>query len=206
MHIFREPNSADVPALMQARLHNNPHVLGNFRNWILAAQWLIDCTTDEWIMICEDDITWARNACNVLEYDLARIKPGSWHAISLYCPDRMAKLIDTHGQGFGEGLTYGWYSVSAGKKMWGAQCLVFARSDLVNILRSEHIRNTWRDSNASTKNIDLHISEAISQMGKTILYRIPCLVDHVLGDKNSSLYGDKARPGLVTKYFKDPAC
>lgn len=207
MHIFREPRSADVPALSQARIHQNPHTMGNFRNWVMAAQWLLENTTDNWVMMCEDDITWARNACSVLEYDLARIKMDTAaNAISLYCADRMAQYIRGTGQGSTNGLAFGWYHIASGKKMWGAQCLVFARPWLRDLLDCPYMKEVWATSKADTKNIDLHVSESITKRGKTILYRIPCLVDHKLGDQNSSLYGKTDRPKLRTSYFKDPAC
>lgn len=182
----------------------NKTKLGNLRNWNEAAKTLLRYTTEPWLMICEDDITWARNACDVLQHDLAIIKHEAIGAVSLYCPQRMAKLIEQAYPSANRvsGLAYGWYRVAIGRKMWGAQCLVFKREWLEKLLGHPTWCGVIADL-AIDKNVDAWIAQTIWDMDRTILYRIPCLVDHTLGDRNSSLYGDRDRPELRTRYFRE---
>lgn len=204
--LFAEPNSTNVDFAVRCPVHlslvTNPEKMGNFRNWNNAARTLLRHTADPWIMICEDDITWAGNAMEVLEYDLPRFNMGKCGAISLYCPDRMASLIS---QQIGhQRLQYGYHACVIGKKMWGAQALVFRREWLEQIIGHPFWADKLSDP-AVDKNVDAWVAETIYQQDKRLAYRIPCLVDHVLGDQNSTLYGDKDRPNLRTHYFKERA-
>ena len=59
----------------------------------------------------------------------------------------------------------------------------------------------WHADQRNDKNIDAWVAKSIEERGREIVYRIPCLVDHEMGDNNSSIYGAKERPDLRTTYF-----
>lgn len=179
----------------------NPRKLGNLRNWWGAFSWLLSATDSPWLMICEDDITWAENASQVLKQDLA-----TWDLtkragmLSLYSPRRMTKVIESVYSP-GTRLSNGWYGITMGRKMWGAQCLVLHRKEAEALMECGYMKAVLSDV-TKTMNVDAHIAESLMLRQKQIFYRVPCLVDHTLGDLNSSLYASKERPELRTNYFE----
>ena len=180
-------------------VHMNKPRQGNFRNWVLAMKTLMRDTAD-WYMVCEDDITWATAAAVVLEKDLSRFTlDGYCGAISLYCPQRMSRVLERDYNN-GKRLTQGWYGASLGHKTWGAQCLLFHRMQAAELMSHQSFM-AWHNDPRNDKNIDAWIARSIAERGREIVYRIPCLVDHDMGDNNSSIYGTKERPELRTTYF-----
>jgi len=97
-------------------------------------------------------------------------------------------------------LQRGWYGSSQGKKTWGAQCLVFSREQARELLSCK-IFNGFLNDYRWDKNIDAIIGQSLGNRGLHIAYRIPCLVNHTLGEGNSSLGYADVRPDLRTKYF-----
>jgi hypothetical protein len=201
-HIFAEPGSQDVPMATSVKVHRNPERLGNFRNWARALSQLL-MVNEAWLMVCEDDIRWARGARDVLENDLYRWqrKDDDIGAISLYLPIRMSKVIETT---YGVPLMRGWYPLNLGRKTWGAQCLVLRRTWAEMLLQDQVLLDLLADP-SKDKNVDAHVAEALSRRGRSIMWRVPCLVDHAFGDGNSSLGYSPDRPQLKTKYFKETA-
>lgn len=177
----------------------NREPLGNFRNWVQALQTLLlDNASDPYLMVCEDDITWHPEAANVLHHDLM-LKPPMKDigCLSLYTPNKVVShLKGTFNPSFEQA---GYHGASQGKHTWGAQCLVFTRQQARELLSNDLFREKLQDP-SRTKNVDRFIGEAFEAVGKKIYYRVPCLVNHDMGDNNSSLgYGD--RPSLRTNYF-----
>jgi hypothetical protein len=196
--IFAEPGS-DIPVCDGCHIVQHKTVRGNFRNWVFALQALA-ATTAEWIMICEDDIQWSRDAMKALEHDLARfVTQSSAGALSLYCPIRMSKVLEKK---YGTPLVQGWYGLNLGRSTWGAQCLVFHRTWAMSLL-TDRVLKSYLDDPHWHKNVDALIADVIARSGREIMYRIPCLVDHTFGDGNSSLGYKPDRPELRTKYFRD---
>lgn len=200
IYIRAEPDTPTISTDVDVTIWRNEQKLGNLRNWVACAEELLYWeTSDDWVMICEDDITWARNAHDVLQYDLRHQDFVNVQAISLYCADRMARLIKPDMR-----LVYGYHPISVGKQMWGAQCLVMRKDWLSDLLACDYFKAKLGNPELD-KNVDRFIAESAQQRALNIAYRIPCLVDHIMGDRNSSLYGDKDRPLLRTHFFKDPA-
>lgn len=173
--------------------------LGNLRNWAKCLQILYASTKAQWLMVCEDDITWASRAASALHAELDHIANlASAGGYSLYLPARMSSRAEQLSAG---DLKRGWHweGLQIGKSMWGAQCLLFTRAQAGEVLRA--LAPILHDPR-HTKNVDAWVSDAINRAGRRIYWRVPCLVDHVLGDGNSVLYPDKQdRPNLRTKYF-----
>ena len=183
------------------RIIKNASRLGNLRNWVNALRYLTKVTEDEWLMVCEDDISWANNAAAILRYDqgTSGTRP-STGMISLYCPVRMSKVLERdHARG--GTLAYGWYGASLGKSTWGAQCLVFHRNWALQLLADANL-HTYLADLSRDRNVDAIVADVVNRRGREVVYRIPCLVDHTFGDANSSLGYKDDRPNLKTKYFK----
>lgn len=172
---------------------------GNFRNWVHALRTIMIDTAD-WYMVCEDDITWSTAAAVVLAKDLSNFALDKYcGAVSLYCPHRMAKILERDYANGGR-LTQGWYGANLGHRTWGAQCLLFHRMHAIELMGHDSFKS-WHANPRNDKNVDAWVAKSIEERGREIVYRIPCLVDHEMGDNNSSIYGDKVRPELRTNYF-----
>jgi GR25 family glycosyltransferase involved in LPS biosynthesis len=183
------------------RVIRNPTRLGNLRNWAAALSYIFTRTDAPYLMVCEDDITWAEHAYSALMMDLQAYAQSQsikrTGAISLYCPIRMSNDIEA----MNGPLKRGWYhSPRRGMKTWGAQCLLFTRRHAHDLLSDPRF-NEYLKTPKWTKNVDGIVAQCINERDLFIAYRIPCLVDHDLGDGNSSLGYANDRPNLKTKYF-----
>lgn len=201
LHVFAEPGSdLCVSNGVYTEIHDERK--GNFKNWVFALTQLLTRYDEEWLMVCEDDISWAHNASDILEYDLRKFdRRGQAGAISLYCPIRMSKVLERDYMA-GQPLPYGWYGARLGRSTWGAQCLVFHRDWALQLLNDKVLLSFIADPRWD-KNVDALVAETINRKGREIVYRIPCLVDHTFGNANSSLGYKPDRPELKTRYFKD---
>lgn len=186
-------------------LLRNEKPLGNLRNWTRCLRCLVDRSSDgDWICVCEDDITWVRHCRSALERDLRDLSISSClrqaGALSLYFPIAMSSIIEKDGSP----LNDGWHASTRGIKTWGAQCLLFTKKMAIDLL-SNQVFCTYLNDPKWTKNVDGVVAESLVKFGLNILYRVPCLVDHSLGEGNSSLgYADE-RPKLRTRYFRGSA-
>lgn len=174
--------------------------LGNLRNWVDALGHLHATSTEPYLMVCEDDITWADNAFVALEDECRYI--GSLEragAYSLFLPVRMAKL---HERTVGHAMHPGWQKagMQVGNKMWGAQCLMFTRAQAEWLLR-ESLLVTYTSNPKWTKNVDAIVAHCLNTANRNIYWRNPCLVNHTLGEGNSSLGYPIDRPNLRTHNF-----
>lgn len=179
--------------------------MGNLRNWHRALHILYYQTQAEWLMVCEDDIEWAKGAHEALLHDLnlfaVSLSFNKVGAVSLYCPIRMSGDMEKL---YGGRLTRGWYGARKGMKTWGAQCLVFSRKQASMLLNDVGLQ-TFLNNKKWNKNVDAIVAECINSHSREIAYRIPCLVDHTYGDANSSLGYRDDRPNLKTAYFTGEA-
>ena len=198
VYICAEPG---VDPVVADKVHfvQNEMCLGNLRNWHRALSLLFTVTTDNWLMVCEDDISWAAKAANVLERELNTIAAvpsfARVGAMSLYLPRRHSKHM--------KGIRAGWNPGGLGPGTWGFQCMIFSRAQANWLLNTQHFKGYLADTKWS-KNIDRIVGETILIEQREILYRVPCLVDHDLGDANSSLGYRDDRPNLKTDHFVGP--
>lgn len=177
--------------------------LGNKLNWDRALSVLVtQAEPGEWLMVCEDDIAWAKGSAVALTMDLAALMQSqalaknNVGALSLYAPRK-------HTNGAGK-LADGWHhaNMQYGRKTWGAQCMLFTYEQAVWLQSNETYRG-FMVNQKMDKNIDLILGTVINGAGRNIMYRIPCLVDHIGGD-NSSLGYAPGRANLETDYFRGP--
>lgn len=180
---------------------------GNLHNWHRALRNIfLYCRDADWLMVCEDDISWASRSFEVLMNDLELFRQSkkfaSTGALSLYCPVRVSNDIERmRGNA---SLLPGWYPINHGMKTWGAQCLVFSRAQAERLLACRTFDAFLRNGKYN-KNVDAIVAESIRSRGLAIGYRIPCLVDHEFGEGNSSLGYKDDRPALKTRYFSEIA-
>jgi hypothetical protein len=181
-------------------IRNEVH-LGNKLNWDRALSMLVvQSGPDDWLMVCEDDIVWQAGAAEALGRDLemlvAEKRMMNVGALSLYAPRKHTKDAGPLRDG------WHWDKMQHGRKTWGAQCLVF-RTAMAVALQEDLSYRSFMLNEKVNKNIDLIIGTVINNAGRNILYRIPCLVDHI-GAGNSSLGYAEDRPNLVSDYFRGP--
>lgn len=201
--VFSDGPFSGLPCGDVMMVRNTPP-LGNFRNWVRALQFVYKKSDADWLMICEDDIVWAKGSWKVL---LEETKPGGLlytlpqlGAVSLYLPIRMSKLLE-NGRTLAPRNGYHYLRMQVGLKMWGAQCLMLPRAEARRFLEGRGLdhyieRPRWK------KNVDGIVADVMQTMGLRIYWRIPCLVDHTpLGEGNSTLGYADDRPNLRTKYF-----
>lgn len=190
----------------RVRILDNEVCLGNKLNWTRALSVLVSgAAMNDWIMVCEDDISWAVNAARDLDEALVEIyrRPGAVDragVFSLYTPRRVSALIGIHGR-----IAPGWYStgLQMGKRTWGAQCYLFSWQMAVDLLSNAEFKDIMADRTRD-KNIDAFIGQCVNNMGRDVVYRVPCLVTHDLGRANSSLGYRDDRPQLETDCFRGP--
>lgn len=185
------------------RIVVNRPALGNLRNWVLALRTLVRDTDSRWLMVCEDDIVWAEHSCSALLFDLRSLEHSAGYAtvgaMSLYFPIHDSRDVEVGGL-----LTRGWHrGPRKGMRIWGAQCIVFSRAQAEALLVDNQLVAFLADP-ARTKNVDAIVAKCIHDRDRDILYRVPCLVDHV-GEANSSLGYKPDRPSLRTRYFTGQA-
>lgn len=191
------PVRNEVRDTTNARILSNIRPLGNLRNWAHALKTIFEWSHEDWYMICEDDITWAQGSMAALVSDLDWLvkKDG---ALSLYCPINISNYIERFTSG---PIHPGWYpGERKGMKVWGAQCFAFSRANAERLLNDIQFQS-YLVNPKYHKNVDAIVAKCIHDMGHDIWYRIPCLVNHDLGDANSSLGYPDDRPKLRTKYF-----
>ena len=85
--VFAEPG---VPPLVSEGVEFLPNEtkLGNLRNWVRALSCLLKDPEGKWLMVCEDDIVWAKDSYAALERDLPSLMLDGARSgcISLYLP------------------------------------------------------------------------------------------------------------------------
>ncbi|RPH72731.1 MAG: hypothetical protein EHM78_02175 [Myxococcaceae bacterium] len=187
-------------------VRRNVPLLGNLRNWLKALRTLVEITQEPFLMVCEDDILWAKNSHRALRDDLFNIQ--TWEGfgcLSLYLPIRMSKMCEKaeSTSRLRDGIHS--HGMQIGFKMWGAQCLVLSRASAHALLDSAELHNYLEGPKHWDKNVDGIVSACFQAIGLTMFWRVPCLVNHTLGEANSSLGYPPDRFELTTKYWTGDA-
>lgn len=175
----------------------NDPPLDGIKNWYKACRALLDETGAPWLMLLEDDVTWARGAAEALYRDLESLEPATTGYLSLYLCRHVAKFIrrEKHLRV----LPRGFHDASGmGGRCWGSQAYVLSRSSAEKLLADGIFKTMVQ---VRWKNRDLLVSGTLSRLGRKLLYRVPCLVDHRLGSANSSLTKKGVMPDLLTDYW-----
>lgn len=170
----------------------NEPALGGLKNFCHALAALVE-TEAPWLLLLEDDTTWAGGSAKALREDLARIDPESVGYLSLYMHSSVARGLERGRRGLGAG----WHECRLGWKSCGSQAYLFPVEGARNLLADGQFQD-YRDNWAKNRNRDNVTSKCLQDMGLRRLFRVPALVDHALGAGNSSL---RTKPPRNGRYF-----
>jgi hypothetical protein len=143
-HVFHEPNCPGYLNKSKVYVHENETTKGCVYNWLDSATWMLENTSQPFIMMCEDDILWidgARKSIDTLLKVLTGQIPNTMVLdklplskigfISPYCSDPNAPA-KTRGK-----RDTGWRPARYRSAGWcGALSLIFPRASLEKLVRN----------------------------------------------------------------------
>jgi hypothetical protein len=192
-HVMQTPHH--IPPLTIIR--NDPP-LGGLKNWCQALQLLIERTEARWLMVCEDDITWAPGAAAPLEHDLNMLDGRPVGYVSLYIARKVSREIEQRKQV--RRLSPGLHRSELGEGVWGSQAYVLPRTTAAALL-ADPTFDDLRRNYVKNRNRDGIVSGALHRMGLPLFFRVPALVSHKLGEANSSLREKPVQQSLLCDYW-----
>lgn len=142
-------------------------------NWIDAARTTLSRTRAPYILLCHDDVQFAKCAAASLHWALNNLSVPhqDWGYASLFTPEH--NVID-------RAVTRGWQPIPVGAAAWGALALCFCRESLQIVLD--------RTTNAACdeQGFDLWIAETMQAASRICFQHVPSLSRH-LGDGISTI-------------------
>jgi hypothetical protein len=164
LHLFCEPGMGHIRPLPRVVVHRNPIRRGMVGNWRRCLEWLVEHTSAEFLMVCEDDVRFCRGARAAWE---AVVDPsaevGFW---SLYTPARDRPLV---------GDTPGWSMSNRGRDAWGTQAMCLPRASAQILLHDE----PFRTEDQLRGPTDALVADCFLKVGLACFYHNPSLVDHI---------------------------
>lgn len=166
-------------------LINDP-IRGCLGNWVQALDLLLRLTTETFLLVLQDDVTWCANG-------RALLADAPERACSLFLPRRVARYLQKRR---GEPvLAQGWLESDMGWSTWGAQAFMLHRPIAAQLMADAQFLRFRRDC---YKNVDRIVPKCLLDLGIPIHYRNPGLVHHAAGSANSSLGNKPVQPSLET--------
>jgi hypothetical protein len=99
VQLFCEPGTAEIRALADVVVHRNDVRRGVLGNWAHCLSWIFRHTTADYLMVCEDDVAYARGARSAWQMAVAEFdRVGFWSLYTAVYPPWM----------FGNSLTGTW--------------------------------------------------------------------------------------------------
>lgn len=178
-------------------VHNSPP-LGGLKNWCQALQLLLERTEARWLLVLEDDITWAAGARAALERDLVTLEGRPVGYLSLYIARKVSREIELRKHV--RRLTPGMHQSALGEAVWGSQAYAIPRATAEALL-GDPAFDDLRRNYQKNRNRDNIVSGALHRLGLPLYFRVPALVDHRLGSANSSLREKPVQQSLLCDYF-----
>jgi predicted O-methyltransferase YrrM len=164
VHLFCEPGTPELRPLPEVVVHRNSTRLGVLGNWRHCLAWLVDHTSAEYLMVCEDDVAYARGACRAWHRALdASGRVGFW---SLYTPRRDRPLV---------GHQAGWVASNRGRNSWGTQGMCFPRSSAQLLLEYAPLRTEDQFRGPT----DAIVAQCFLEADLPCYYHNPSLADHL---------------------------
>jgi hypothetical protein len=164
VHLFCEPGTPEIRPLFGVIVHHNEKRLGVLGNWAHCLAWLLNHTTAEYLMVCEDDVAYARGARMAWLRALGDFdRVGFW---SLYTPQRDRQLV---------GHKAGWVASNRGRDNWGTQGMCFPRSSAAILLDYPPLNNEDQFRGAT----DAIVAQCFVEAGLPCYYHNPSLADHL---------------------------
>lgn len=201
VHVFADGQVEDVDGV---RMWHNEPPLGCFQNWAHAVETLLRVERRaDWLLILEDDVWWCDGAREAIERDVVSLDPSVVGYLSLYLSRRVSRSLELHAGG--GRLRDGIYGTRIGGQCWGSQAYLMPRLSAQALLAWPAFKKRRADLTRSRER-DTFVSDCLDRMGRTLLYRVPCLVNHELGaNDNSTLWTADGRTRLGTDYFRGHA-
>ena len=165
IYVFSEPDS---PALGgNIKQFFNSRTFGCFRNFYHTLNWMIENTDSDYILMCQDDVIYNKDARKKLDQALKLKNIGY---ISLY--------LSNHDKRLAEGKTEGFYEHTIGFNpcFWGALSLCFSREAVTHMVEHPKYLDHYRNRN---DRVDCIVSEVMKQMGASMYYPVPSLTTHI---------------------------
>jgi hypothetical protein len=164
VHLFCEPGTPPLRPLPDLIAHPNPERLGALGNWRHCLGWLCEHTAADHLLVCEDDVAYARGARAAWERGLGLPGPvGYW---SLYTPRRDHPLV---------GHAAGWVAANRGRDAWGTQSMCFPRAAAELLLRYPALAH--EDQLAGPT--DALVAQCFREARLPTYYHNPSLTDHL---------------------------
>lgn len=180
VRLFAEPDAPvpDAPGLI---VHRNAARLGIWGNWSSAARRVLADTDAPFVLLCEDDVRFARCAAPALQHAIDTLPREGWGYASLYTA--------RHNLPFAGGSA-GWRELPVGPGTWGALAWCFTRAGLAAILDAPAVR-----FHALSDGTDMVVSVAAKELGRRCYFHVPSLGDHTGGDNSTE--GHRHYPGAA---------
>lgn len=177
-------------------LVNDADKIGPLPTWVRALTTLVEQTNDLFLMVVQDDASWAIGARAALDRELDQLGLRATQAglLSPFLVDKVAREI-THGGNLGPG----WHPSRLGYSSGGALCYILPRKSAEALLSDDGFREIIK---THERNIDRMVPGRLLDLGFETLYRYPSLVHHRLGSGNSSI---KPKKPHDTHHFRGVA-
>ena len=187
---------AGLPGPVQLEVNDPPR--GGLRNWLHALRRAVAVFPDPWIGVLEDDVLWAAGAAAALrsELNVRRPMPDLGY-LSLYLSRKVSRPIERSA---GRRLAPGWHESKLGQACWGSQGYVFPRGLAVQLAQSLEFERVVL-GHVKNRNRDGIVSGFLARKGLRLLYRVPSLLSHELGQANSSLADKPVQQSLLCDYW-----
>ena len=164
VHLFCEPGMPELRPMARVVVHRNPVQRGVIGNWSHCLRWLVDHTSADFLMVCEDDVEYCRGARTAWENSACELKlVGFW---SLYTPHRDRELV---------GHAPGWVASNRGRDTWGTQCMCFPRSSAEIVL----IYGPLNHEDQMRGPTDAIVAQCFVEAGIPCFYHNPSLANHL---------------------------
>lgn len=164
VHLFCEPGLATLRPMPRVIVHRNPVRRGVMGNWSWCLRWLLEHTSAEFLMVCEDDVAYCRGAYGAWAAGARCLTGvGYW---SLYTPRRDKGLV---------GHQAGWVASNRGRDSWGTQAMVFPRQSAEIALAYPPLR----EEDQMRGPTDAIVAQCFVDAGLPCYYHNPSLADHL---------------------------
>ena len=154
--------------------------IGPLPTWGRTLAMLLNTDAD-FLMILQDDVTWAAGSRKVLEREIETMgeRAKSAGLLSPFLVNKIGREFTRRNL-----LKTGWHASELGYASGGALCYVLPRKSAETLVADETYQEFMR---TRPRNIDRLIPGRLSELGLACLFRYPSLINHRLGSGNSSI-------------------
>jgi len=164
VHLFCEPGMPPLRPMARVIEHHNPVRRGVMGNWSYCLRWLLEHTSADYLMVCEDDVEYCRGARDAWERSTSVLSQvGYW---SLYTPRRDRELVCK---------SEGWTASNRGRDTWGTQCMCFPRASAALVLRYDPLHHEDQMRGAT----DAVVAQCFVDARIPCYYHNPSLANHL---------------------------